>query len=88
MRERQLLAAGGGLMPGFAGVLARLLGSSGNPKLCQLFRCNMRFFGGGFLFCFLQAELEPRRPGRLPALPLPVSACLKADFAFATSSLV
>lgn len=88
MRERRLPAAGGGLMPGFAGMLARLLGSSGNPKLCQLFRPDVRFFGDGFLFCFLQAELESRGPGWLPALPLPVSACLNTSFVFATSSVV
>lgn len=59
-------AANGGSKPAFAGCSG---GSSGNAKLCQLFRCDKCVFRGEFLFCFLQAEPEPR--GRAGFLPFP-----------------
>lgn len=59
-------AADSGSKAAFAGCSG---GSSGNPKLCQLFRCAERVFGGEFLFCFLQAEPEPC--GRAGFLPFP-----------------
>jgi len=88
MRERRLLAAGGGLMSGFAGMLARLLGSSGNPKLCQLFPLRRAIFRWRVSLLLSPGRTGAPGPGQLPALPLPISACLKTGFAFATSSLV
>lgn len=69
MRERRLPAAGGGLMPGFAGdarAAPRLVRKPEALSAFPLRRVIIFFFGGGFLFCFLQAGFLP-----FPCLLLP-----------------
>lgn len=66
-------------MPGFAGMLVRLLSSSGNPKLCQLFRRDVQC-----LHRWVSLLLSPGRAGAPAAgpasCPSPACFCLLKGF--------